>query len=208
MKIPFKSHNRERMIIIKLKWLGNSSLQIKGEKNIIIDPNYFVEPDFKADIVLITHEHDDHIDLDKLDEISNDATEVYAPVSVFDKFDFDGEIVESGQVIEDEIKVIDIDCYQAESSVAYFYKGVYHTGDASVYPDPGKEIEALFTACFQDHYSSYIECCIKLDPNLAIPFHYDPEERQDLLNAKGLSSKLEQIGCESEVLKPGEELEI
>jgi hypothetical protein len=43
---------------------------------------------------------------------------------------------------------------------------------------------------------------------MAVPYHYDPEERQELLQAKGLSSKFEQIGCKSKVLEIGEELEI
>ena len=200
------------MIIIKLRWLGNSALEIEGDKNIIIDPAYIVEPEIEADIVLITHEHDDHIDPEKVEEISHDSTKVYAPQSVYDQFDIEGEVVESGQVIEDDIKVLDIDCYNAESSVAYFYNGIYHTGDAADYSDPiddsEEEINVLFTACFQDDYSSYIEAIIKLDPNMAIPFHYDPEERQELLGAKGLSSKFNQIGCDSEVLEMGEELEV
>ena len=161
-------------MIIKLRWLGNSALEIDDEEKIIIDPDYVVEPEIEADIILITHEHDDHIDPDKLAEIKNEDSKVYAPQSVYDNFDIEGEVVESGDVIEDNIKVLAIDCYKAETSVAYFYNGVYHTGDASTYPDPGEEIEVLFTACFQDHYASYIEACVKLDPNLAIPFHYDP----------------------------------
>ena len=196
---------------IKLRWLGNSALEIEGEKNIIIDPNFEVEPEIEPDIILITHEHDDHIDPEKLDEIREDETKVYAPQSVYDQLDIEGEVVESGTVIEDDIKVIDIECYNAESSVAYFYNGAYHTGDASTYPDPTDDeddIKVLFTACFQDHYAKYIESIIKLDPKLAIPYHFDPEERQEWLGAKGLSSKFEQIGCDSQVLEMGEELEV
>ena len=196
------------MIIIKVRWLGNSALEIDGEKKILIDPNYEVEPEIEAEIVLITNENDDHIDPEKLAEVTDSSTEIYGPQSVFANFDIEGEVVESGQEIADDIKVIDIDCYQAETSVGYFYKGVYHTGDASTYPDPGEEIEVLFTACFNDHFASYIESCIKLDPKMAIPYHYDPEERQELLQAKGLSSKFNQISCDSEVLELGEEINI
>ena len=196
------------MIIIKLRWLGNSALEIEGEKNIIIDPNFKGEPEIEADIVLITHEHDDHINMEDLEKVKKDDTKVYAPQSVFDNFDIEGEVVESGDIIEDDIKVLDIDCYNAETSVAFFYNGIYHTGDASTYPDPEDEIKVLFTACFNDHFADYIETCIKLDPNLAIPYHYDPEERQELLQAKGLSSKFNQISCDSQVLEIGEELEV
>lgn len=198
----------ERMIIIKLRWLGNAALEITGEENIIIDPNFSVDTEVKADIVLITHEHDDHINLEDLKKIIKDDTEVYAPQSVYDKFDLDGEVVESGQTIDDKIKVLDVDCYNSEGSVAYFYNGIYHTADAADYPDPGEKIKIIFTACFNDFFADYIENIIKLDPDMAVPYHYNPEERQELLQAKGLSSKYNQIGCESKVLELGEELVI
>jgi len=196
------------MIFIKVKWLGNSALLIEDEKKIVIDPSFKIETDFEADIVLITHEHEDHIDLEDLKAVTNDQTKVYAPQSVYDKFDIEGEVVEAGDIIEDEIKVLDVDCYNAEESVAYFYKGLYQTADASDYSDPGEDIELLFTACFNDHFSDYLEKVIKLNPAMAVPYHYDPEERQELLQAKGLSSKFEQIGCNSRVMEIGEELEL
>lgn len=196
------------MIIIKVKWLGNSALLIENEKNIVIDPCFELETDFEADIVLITHEHDDHIDLKDLEAVTNDQTKIYAPQSVYDKFDIEGEVVEAGDVIEYGIKVLGVDCYNAEESVAYFYKGLYQTADASDYPDPGEDIELLFTACFNDHFSDYLEKVIKFNPAMAVPYHYDPEERQELLQAKGLSSKFDQIGCKSKVIEIGEELEL
>jgi glyoxylase-like metal-dependent hydrolase (beta-lactamase superfamily II) len=198
------------MIIIKVKWLGNSALLVEAEKNIVIDPSFMIEleADVKADIVLITHEHDDHINLEDLEAVSNDQTKVYAPQSVYDKFDIEGEVVKAGDIIEDEIKVLDVDCYNSEESVAYFYKGLYQTADASDYSDPGEDIELLFTACFNDHFSDYLEKVIKFNPTMAVPYHYDPEERQELLQAKGLSSKFEQLGCKSKVMEIGEELEI
>src|SRR6056297_2903655 len=196
------------MIIIKVKWLGNSALLIEDGKNIVIDPSFKIETDFEADIVLITHEHDDHINEDDLAAVTNDQTKVYAPQSVYDKFDIEGEVVKAGDVLEEEIKVIDVDCYKSEESVAYFYKGLYQTADASDYPDPGADIKLLFSACFNDHFSEYLEKVIKLNPEMAVPYHYDPEERQELLQAKGLSSKFEQIGCKSKVIEIGEELEI
>lgn len=196
------------MIIIKVKWLGNSALLVDAEQKIVIDPSFEIEADFEADIVLITHEHDDHINLDDLAAVINNETKIYAPQSVYDKFDIEGEVVQAGDLIEDQIKVLDVDCYNSEGSVAYFYKGLYHTADASNYQDPGEEIELLFTACFNDHFSDYLEKVIKFNPKMAVPYHYDPEERQELLQAKGLSSKFEQIGCKSKVIEIGEELEI
>lgn len=167
-----------------------------------------IEAEVKADIILITHEHDDHIDLNDLETVMKEDTKIYAPHSVFSKYDIKGEVVEADEIVEDEIKVLAVDCYNAESSVAYFYKGIYHTADASKYPDPGEEIEVLFTACYNSDFADYIENVIKLDPKLAVPYHYDPEERQEVLQAKGLSSKFEQIGCSSKIIEIGEELDI
>jgi len=196
------------MIIIKVKWLGNSALLVDSEQKIVIDPSFEIEADFEADIVLITHEHDDHINLDDLKTVITEETKIYAPQSVYDKFEIKGEVVKAGDLVEEEIKVLDVDCYNSEESVAYYYKGLYQTADASNYSDPGEEIELLFTACFNDHFSDYLEKVIKLNPKMAVPYHYDPEERQGLLQAKGLSSKFEQIGCTSKVIEIGGEIEI
>lgn len=196
------------MIIIKVKWLGNSALLVDSEQKIVIDPSFEIEADFEADIVLITHEHDDHINLDDLETVITEETKIYAPQSVYDKFEIKGEVVKAGDLVEEEIKVLDVDCYNSKESVAYYYKGLYQTADASNYSDPGEEIELLFTACFNDHFSDYLEKAIKLNPKMAVPYHYDPEERQELLQAKGLSSKFEQIGCKSRVIEIGEEIEI
>ncbi|MFW6295332.1 MAG: MBL fold metallo-hydrolase, partial [Halanaerobium sp.] len=133
---------------------------------------------------------------------------VYAPQSVYDKFDLDGEVAAAGQIIENKIKVLDVDCYNSNGSVAYFYNGVYHTADAADFPDPGDKIKIIFTACFNDYFADYIENIIKLNPEIAVPYHYNPEERQELLQAKGLSSKYSQIGCKSRVLDLDEEIEI
>ncbi|MFW6001537.1 MAG: MBL fold metallo-hydrolase [Halanaerobium sp.] len=191
-----------------MKWLGNAALEIRGEENIIIDPNFLVDAEVKADIVLITHEHDDHINPEDLKKVMNDNTKVYAPQSVYDKFDLDGEVAAAGQIIENNIKVLDVDCYNSNASVAYFYNGVYHTADAADFPDPGDKIKIIFTACFNDYFADYIENIIKLNPEIAVPYHYNPEERQELLQAKGLSSKYSQIGCKSRVLELDEEIEI
>lgn len=195
-------------MIIKVKWLGNAALLIEGEKTIIIDPAFKTEVDVKADLVLITHEHDDHINLADLESVTDDQTKIFAPQSVYDKFEIEGETVTAGDLIAGEIKVLDVDCYNSAGSVAYFYQGIYQTADAADYPDPGAEIKLLFTACFNDYFADYIEKVIKLKPEMAVPYHYDPDERQELLQAKGLSSKFEQIGCSSKVLEIGAEIEL
>ena len=40
---------------MQIKWLGNACIEIKGEKNILIDPNYLKEPEIDPDLILVTH---------------------------------------------------------------------------------------------------------------------------------------------------------
>ncbi len=53
---------------MRIKWLGHSAFLIEGSKKIIIDPFITGNPkapvkaeDIKADIVLVTHDHGDHL---------------------------------------------------------------------------------------------------------------------------------------------------
>ncbi|MBW2178717.1 MAG: MBL fold metallo-hydrolase, partial [Deltaproteobacteria bacterium] len=43
----------------RMTWLGHASFRIDGSKTVFFDP-YNIQPDNKADLVLVTHEHFDH----------------------------------------------------------------------------------------------------------------------------------------------------
>jgi len=43
----------------RMTWLGHDSFRIDGSKTVFFDP-YNIQPDNKADLVLVTHEHFDH----------------------------------------------------------------------------------------------------------------------------------------------------
>src|SRR6056297_3582013 len=97
---------------MQVRWLGNACIEIKGEKNILIDPNYLTEPEIEPDIILVTHEHSDHIDPAKLEQFNN--YQLYAPASVYDEFDLAGETIQAGATIKEDIQVIGCDCYGSE----------------------------------------------------------------------------------------------
>ena len=61
---------------VKISWLGHDSFRIKNGKTIIIDPfKIRLIPD-KADILLVSHEHFDHLSLDDIKKVSSDKTTI------------------------------------------------------------------------------------------------------------------------------------
>lgn len=188
---------------MKIRWLGNAAVEIFGEKHILIDPNVKTPPKQKADIVLVTHEHDDHFNRKDYKQYGANA-ETYAPKTTLEKFNIKGGAVNPGDEI-DEIKVLESDCWGSEESVSYFYHGVLHTGDSASFPTV-KNVKVIFSACFPDYYKDYINESKRLHPELVIPFHYDPEE--DKADAKNLSTKLKKEGINSRMLNIRASIEV
>jgi L-ascorbate metabolism protein UlaG (beta-lactamase superfamily) len=62
---------------VKLSWLGHDGFRIQNEKVVYIDP-FKIAGGPKADIVLISHEHFDHLSLDDLKKIVTPNTTVVA----------------------------------------------------------------------------------------------------------------------------------
>ena len=59
-----------KYINIDIHWLGHDGFMIKGEKTIFIDPIQLSENiTDKADILLITHTHGDHVSIEDIKKI-------------------------------------------------------------------------------------------------------------------------------------------
>ncbi len=191
------------MIKIKIRWLGNACLEvIRENNNYLIDPNYLVDPKKIPDFVLLSHEHDDHFDLEKFNEFP-DEIDLFAPQTALEKFDVEGIPIDP----EDEvngIEVLECDCYGSEESFCFFDNGLLHTADTSNFPII-KEAKVVFSACFEDLYDEYVKSAKNIDPEVVIPYHYNPNEELNL--AKGLKEVLEKEEIKSEILELGETLE-
>jgi L-ascorbate metabolism protein UlaG (beta-lactamase superfamily) len=64
---------------VKLTWLGHDSFRIEDGQVIYIDP-YEIKGGAKADLILISHEHDDHCSIDDLKKIITSNTVLVAHV--------------------------------------------------------------------------------------------------------------------------------
>jgi len=184
---------------VKLSWLGHDGFRIQNGKVIYIDP-FKIAGGPKADIVLVSHEHFDHLSLDDLKKIVTPNTTVVAHAQSADELSKlkvkETKIIKPG----DKIKLGEI---TIEAVPAYnLNKG----------PEPGKVFHPkedgklgfvvtvnnirIYHAADSDHIAEmkglnpdiallpvsgiYVmtpqeaaEAAVTINPKVAIPMHYD-----------------------------------
>ncbi len=139
---------------MELTKLGHSCVRLSdGDHSLVIDPGVFSDADAALDgasAVLITHEHPDHIDADRLSEALRDdpRRRVWAPASVAGGAlaEFGEQVVGVGPGDEFEAGGLPVRAFGGQHAVihpqipvvannAYLVGGsVYHPGDSLIVP--------------------------------------------------------------------------
>jgi L-ascorbate metabolism protein UlaG (beta-lactamase superfamily) len=63
---------------VNVHWLGHDSFVLAGSKTVIIDP-FKAQGNYKADLLLISHEHSDHLSEDDIKRFTSPTTIIVAP---------------------------------------------------------------------------------------------------------------------------------
>ena len=184
---------------VEISWLGHAAFLIKhAGKLIYLDP-YKIKPKGLADIVLITHEHFDHLSLSDLRSIAKVDTELVAPETCKDQLKNLGKGIINLVKPGDRVKVKDVEIeavpaynltkFRAPGVVYHPKKAggvgyiltlddvrVYHAGDTDFIPEM-RDLEvdiALIpvSGTFVMTAEEAAEAVNTFKPKIAIPMHY------------------------------------
>ena len=184
---------------IKIKWLGHDSFNITGNITIIIDP-YKITKQERADLILISHNHFDHLSVDDLKNVSTKDTTIVAAkecIEMIKGFDFKEKIgISPGEEkIVRGVKIKSIRAYnldkinpdtkkpfhpKEDDKVGFLFElngtTIYHTGDTDLIPEMSDLKPEIALVPVSGTYvmtaQEAARAIEKIKPKIAIPMHY------------------------------------
>jgi len=175
-----------------IHWYGQAAFRIEdGQKQIYIDP--WKLPDGKlpkADVILITHAHFDHLSQDDINQIKKEGTVVVAPKDVAAELKGTVKTVAPNQSLEIAgIKVTTVPAYNLKKNfhprsnnwVGYVITlssgtTIYHTGDTDFIPEmKSLKVDVAMLPCggtYTMNAKEAAEAANTFKPKIAIPMHY------------------------------------
>jgi L-ascorbate metabolism protein UlaG (beta-lactamase superfamily) len=152
--------------------------------------NYYDFP--KANIILITHQHQDHFDREAIAALRTSATTIYEPQSVYNMW-FNGQPMHNGDSIQiaDDILLKAVPAYNTTAGREQFHpKGrdngyiltldglrIYIAGDTEDIPEMAdiKDIDIAFLPCNQPYtmtVNQLVSAAKIIKPKVLFPYHY------------------------------------
>jgi len=192
-----------------ITWMGHSSIKIKTVDNVVIyiDP-YSGDYDEKADIILVSHDHHDHSNREKIRQAMTEHTVLLTTKEV--AADFHGAKVMAywqkehiGNIIIESVPAYNIGSdhhpkgYGMGFVIIAEHKIVYFAGDSDLIPEM-QQIKAHIAllpvgGTYTMNAKEAAEACFRLHPKIAVPIHYggivghsdDAEAFKELVEEKG-----------------------
>ncbi len=182
---------------------GSACIRINSGITIYFDPVNLSEEhiEHKADLILLTHSHDDHFSVETLEKLVKPTTIIVCPIDceetlLQDHFDFNLYVVKPGEIVKlNQVKIKAIPAYStsahpnSESWLGYVIDIInfrlYHTGDSGFIPEMEdlKNIDIAFLTIREPYMMSpkeIIRAISAFKPKIAIPIHWIKEEKEDI----------------------------
>jgi len=188
----FSAENKEKVekIFKALKWYGHASFSVESDKIIYIDPWKIPKSAPKADLILVTHSHFDHLSPGDINLLKKEGTVIICSADSVSQLSGDVRAISPGQELEVQgIKIKAVPAYNASkpfhprqnkwSGYIVTVEGVsiYHAGDTDFIPemkDLGKINIALLPV--GGKYTMNAEEAAKaanvIKADISIPMHY------------------------------------
>lgn len=182
---------------VNVHWLGHDSIVLAGSKTLVIDP-FKAKGNFKADLLLISHEHSDHLSEEDMRRFSGPSTVIVAPKICEDalkRFSNEKKFVAPGSKLDvkgvaiEAVPAYNIDKFREPGKVFHPKQDgrvgyvitldgakFYHAGDTDATP----ELKALdVDVAFLPVSGTYVmtateaaEAAKSMKVKVAVPFHW------------------------------------
>ncbi|MEM0372473.1 MAG: metal-dependent hydrolase [archaeon] len=209
-----------RIKTVDVEWLGHASFLIKGKENVYIDPFVLRSGAPKADVILVTHDHYDHCDAQKIESLRKEGTVIISTPSVARKIRGVETIALGETKTAAGVRVKAVPAYNPSKKFHPKNTGFgfvfevdgtkfYHAGDTDFIPEMSAlEKERIDVALLpiggtytMDAREAAAAAAL-IKPRYVIPMHYgtipnteaDATEFKKLVDAKDLSIEVRLLG--------------
>jgi len=191
-------------MLTKIKWLGHSSVRIEAGKVIYIDP-WKIKMGQKADLILISHTHHDHLSPADIKKIQKEETVIIASSDAASQLSGDVRVLKPGQeVTVHGVTVQAIPAYnigkayhpKASQWIGFLLtvegKTIYYGGDTDLIPEMQSIRADIVILPVGGTYTmtakEAAEAVNLIRPEVAIPIHYGDivGTLEDAIQFKGL----------------------
>jgi len=206
---------------VKITWLGHASFKVEEKSRVYIDPWKIKETE-KADLVLITHSHYDHLSPEDVEKIQGERTSIVVPYDGVGKLRGNVRGIAPGDSISvNDVNIQAVPAYNVGKS--YHPKGnkwvgyvveiggisIYHAGDTDFIPEM-KEINPYVALLpIGGTYTMGVDDALRavesLNPHIVIPMHYG-DIVGSINDARRFAKSCKK--AEVKILSPGEILEV
>ncbi len=182
-------------MIENIHWLGHASFRIENDKIIYTDPYELKGPLPKADLILITHDHFDHLSPKDVAKVAKEDTVIVTIAAAAEKLKGDVRVVKPGDSITvlgipiEAVPAYNVNKFRSPGQpfhpkesghVGFIFtvggQRIYHAGDTDVIPEMD-DIEADIAllpvgGTYTMTADEAAQAANTIKPKVAIPMHW------------------------------------